>query len=176
MSKIMKIIMIIISLSLAVTGLAFSAEPQVAITAKWSDLNPDARECGGFSEDSLVLTIKINKKEIKHEFCSSYGKAEAKVIQDTRGVNFLILKSAQGRGTHVTSEYLTIFRIGINLEEYARVPVYEPVGRLSGSHYDYKIRKPKDGGLLFLISVRNEGDTEDAEWLPTEKKRAIHIK
>jgi hypothetical protein len=110
------------------------------------------------------------------DFCSSYGRADAKIMRDARGVNFLILKSAQGRGTHVTSEYLTIYRIEKDIEEIARFPVYEPAGRLSGTYYDYKIRKPKDGGLLFLFTVRNEGDTEDAKWLPKEKKRTIQIK
>jgi hypothetical protein len=61
MRKLTKIIIISISLSVAIASLGFSAEPQVTIKPKWSDLNPDAKECGGHSEDSLILTIKINK-------------------------------------------------------------------------------------------------------------------
>lgn len=172
----MKTIGIIIWLSLALASLAFSAEPQVTITPKWSDLNPDAKECDGFSEDSLILKIRINKKEITDNFCSSYGNADAKIIKDTRGVNFLILKTAQGRGTHVTSEYLTVYRIEKDLKECTHFPVYEPVGRLSGYYHDYKIIKPRKGGLIFVLTPRIEGVAEDAEWFPKEKKREIKIK
>jgi len=167
---------IIIAATLSITGVAFSVEPQVTITPKWSDLKPETKECGGFSEDVLILTIKINQEEIKNEFCSSYGKADANIIKDARGFNFLILKTAHGRGTHVTTQYLTVHRIEKNLEELARFPVFEPLGRLSGVYYDYKIEKPEEGGLLFLIAVRIEGTAEDAEWFPKEKKRTISIK
>lgn len=170
---------IIIALLIACSGVTFAADPQVTIMPKWAGLNPDAKECGGFSEDSLILKIRINKKEIKQEFCSSYGITDAKIIKDMRGVNFLILKTALGRGTHCTTEYLTVFRIENNLEELARFPVYEPAGRAANCYYDYKIKKPEDGGLLFLITVRIEDssrDTQDTEWLPKEKERTILIK
>ncbi len=172
----MKAIGIIIWLSLALASLAFSAEPQVTITPKWSDLNPDTKECGGFSEDSLILKIRINKKEITDEFCSSYGNADAKIIKDTRGVNYLILKTAHGRGTHVTTEYLTVYRIERYLEELARFPVYEPAGRFANCYFDYKIKKPRDGGIKFLLTARIEDAAQDAEWLPKEKKRTVFIK
>lgn len=171
-----KIIITLLSLWVASTCFAFSAEPNVSISPKWLDLNPDTKECDGFSEDSLILKIKINKLEIIDEFCSSYGKADAKIIRDAGGVNYLLLKTARGRGTHVTSEYLTVYRIEKYLEELARFPVFEPLGRVSGSYYDYKIKRPKTGGLLFLITVRIEGEAEDAEWFPKEKKRIIQIK
>jgi len=172
----MKTIIIIIAVWLSFSGIVFSAEPEVTISPKWHDLNLDAKECEGFSEDSLILKIKINKTEITNEFCSSYGRADAKIIKDVRGVNFLLLKTASGRGTHVTSEYLTVYRINTDLQELARFPVFEPLGRFSGGYYDYKIKKPKKGGLLFLITVRIEGVAEDAEWLPKEKNRIIQIK
>jgi hypothetical protein len=170
---------IIIALLIACSGITFAADPQVTITPKWPDLNPDAKECSGFSTDSLVLKIKNNKKEITQEFCSAYGITDAKIIKDMRGVNFLILKTALGRGTHCTTEYLTVFRIENHLEELARFPVYEPAGRAANCYYDYKIKKPEDGGLLFLITIRIEDlsrDTQDAEWLPKEKERTLLIK
>lgn len=171
-----KIIITILALWMTSPGFAFSAEPHVTISPKWPSLNLDAKECDGYSEDSLILKIKINKTEVIHEFCSSYGKADAKIIKDDGGVNYLLLRTARGRGTHVTSEYLTVYRIKTYLEELARFPVFEPVGRLSGVYYDYKIKKPKDGGLLFLITIRIEGVPEDAEWFPKEKNRIIQIK
>jgi hypothetical protein len=173
-SKITKIIGIIMSLSVALAGLAFSAEPQVTITPKWFDLNPAAKECGGFSEDSLILTIKINKEEIKDEFCSSYGKADAKIIKDAHGDSYLILKFAQGRGTNATSDYLSVYRIDKNLIEYVRIPISEGAGPMSRWYYDYKIEKPKQGGLIISVSLRIEGS--DAEWYSREKKRVIQIK
>ncbi len=177
MNKIKKITAIILGMSLAVVSIVFAAEPQVTIEQKWPHLNTDAKECGGFSEDNLILRIKINKKEITDEFCSSYGISDAKIIKDSRGINFLILKTAQGRGTHSTTQYLTVYRIENHLEELARFPVYEPAGIATNCYFDYKINKPKDGGLLFLITVRIEDKTsEDAEWIPKEKNRTILIK
>jgi hypothetical protein len=161
---------IVMALSSAFTGISFSTEPQVSITPKWSERNSNAKECGGFTEDSLILKINIDEKEITDNFCSSYGRADAKIIQDARDFNFLILKTAQGHGTYVTTQYLTVYRIDKYLDELARLPVFEPLGRLSGASYDYKIEKPKNGGLLFLITVRIEGTAEDAAWFPKEKK------
>ncbi len=74
------------------------------------------------------------------------------------------------------TQYLTVYRIENYLEELARFPVFEPLGRLSGAYYDYKIEKPENGGISFLITVRTEGAAEDAEWFPKEKKRTISIK
>ncbi len=176
MSKIIKLTGIITALSLVLAGLAFSAESKVTITPKWSDVNTDTKECDGFSEDTLMLNIKINKTEITKEICSSYGNADAKIITDARGIKFLILKTAKGRGTHVTSEYLTVYRIEKDLKECTHFPVYEPVGRLSGYYNDYKIIKPRKGGLIFSLTPRIEGVAEDAEWFPKEKKREIKIK
>ena len=169
-----KITGIITALSIALAGLAFSAEPQVTILQKWSDLNPETKECGGFSEDRLILNIKINKEEITDEFCSSYGKADAKIIKDTHGENYPTLKFGQGRGTNATSEYLSVYKINKNLIEYARIPISEGAGPMSRWYYDYKITKPKHGGLIISLSLRLEGP--DAEWYPREQKRTIQIK
>lgn len=174
MGKIMKIIIVIIVLSLAFVGLGFSAEPQASITPKWSDLNPDAEECGGFSEDSLVLKIKDNEKEVIHEFCSSYGQADAKIVRDAKKDSFLILKFSQGRGTNAWSDYISIYRLDKNLIEYVRIPVSEGAGLSSRWYYDYEIEKPKQGGLKITLSLRIKGS--DAEWYPNEKKRTIQVK
>ena len=169
-----KITGIITALSIALAGLAFSAEPQVTILQKWSDLNPETKECGGFSEDRLILTIKINKEEIKDEFCSSYGKADAKIIKDAHGDNFLILKFSKGRGTNATSDYISVYRIDKYLLEYAKMPISAPAGPSSRWYYDYKVAKPKQGGLILSFSLRIEG--LDAELYPKEKERIIQIK
>lgn len=174
MNKMIKKAGIIIVLSLTLSGIVFSAEPQVIITPKWSDLKPEAKDCGGFSEDSLILTIKTIKEEIKKEFCSSYGKADAKIVKDAHGERYLVLKFSQGRGTNATADYLLVYRIDKNLIEYARIPISEAAGPKSRWYYDYKIEKPKQGGLIIALTLRIEGT--DAEWFPRAKKRMIQIK
>jgi hypothetical protein len=174
MSKMKKILSITIVVFLFCTGTGFSAEPTVTISPKWHDLNPGTKECGGFSEDSLTLKIKDNEKEITHEFCSSYGKADAKITKDAVGDNFLILKFGQGRGTNATSEYLSVYKIEENLIEYARIPISAGAGSMSRWYYDDKIEKPKQGGLIISLSLRIVGS--GAEWYPKEKKRTIQIK
>ena len=155
------------ALLLSYAGLVFSAGLSVTISPKWPDLNPDTKECGGFSDDSLILKIKKDGKEITHEFCSSYGEAEAKIVQDARDDNLLILKFGLGRGTNARSEYLSVYRVDRNLIEYVRIPVSEGAGPSSRWYYDYKIEKPKQGGLIIALSLRIEGS--DAEWYPKEK-------
>ena len=168
---------LIIAVSLALSAICFAGEPTVTITTKKPELNQESKECGGFSEDSLVLTIKSKKAEITREFCSSYGKADAKLIKDARGTYFLVLKTAIGRGTHVTTEYLTVYRIERSLEELVRFPVYKPAGFFTNCYYDYEIEKPQNGGLLFLLTLRVEdASPKDAEWIPKVKKRTILIK
>ena len=170
----MKISGIIIALFLFSAGLAFSAGLSVSISPKWPNFNPDAKECGGFSDDSLILKINKGGNEIAHEFCSSYGEAEAKIVQDAHSDNFLFLKFGQGRGTNARSEYLSIYRVDNNLIEYVRIPLSEGAGPSSRWYYDYKIEKPKQGGLIITLRLRIKG--LDAEWFPKEKKRRIQIK
>jgi hypothetical protein len=169
---------IMLALLITCSSFAFAADPQVTVTPKWTHLNLDAKECGGFSEDRLVLKVKINKKEIKHEFCSAYGITDAKIIKDSSGVNYLLLKHAQERGTHCTTQYLTVFRIESVLQELTQFPVYEPAGIFANCYYDYKIKKPKDGGLLFVITPRieNAHDARDIKFLPEQKERTISVK
>ena len=174
MSKIKEIFGIILAILWTYSSVAFSGEPRVTITPKWLDLNPETKECDGFSEDRLILRIKLNGEEITDEFCSSYGKADAQIIRDVRGDNFLILRFGQGRGTNATSEYLSVYRIAKNLIEHVRIPISEGAGQTSRWYYDYKIEKPKHGGLIITLSLRIEGSK--AEWFPKEKKRIIQIK
>ena len=162
------------ALFLAYASVAFSAEPQVTISAKWPVLNPDTKECGGLSEDSRILRINDNGKEITHRFCTSYGKADATIIKDSKGNNFLFLTFSQGRGTNATSDYLSVYRVEENLVEYVRIPISEGAGPASRWYYDYKIEKPKQGGLTISLSLRIEGS--DAKAYPKEKKRTIQIK
>jgi hypothetical protein len=168
------IIGILIAILLASSGVAFSAEPKVTIAPKWADLNPDTKECGGFSQDSLILKIKTKKEEITEEICSSYGNADAKIIKDAHDDYYLILKFGQGRGTNATSEYISVYKLDRSLIEYVRIPISEGAGTMSRWYYDYKIEKPKQGGLIISLSLRIEGS--NAEWYPKEKKRTIQIK
>lgn len=174
MSKMRQISAIINALLLFYAAVAFPAEPRITISPKWPQLNVESRECGGFSDDSLILKIKDNGKEIIHEFCSSYGKADAKITKDALGDNFLILKCGHGRGTNAVSEYLSVFRLDKNLIEYVRIPISEGAGPNSRWYYDYEIERPKEGGLIITLTLRIE--RTDAEWYPKEEKRTIQIK
>jgi hypothetical protein len=177
MSNKMKIIIFIAVLSFSVAGHCYSSEPQVTIKPKWSDLNQAAKEeCDGFPEDSLIITIKNGKDEITDEFCSGYGDADGKIIKDTRGDYFLLLKFRQGRGGEAIAEpeYLSVYRVAENLIEYVRIPIGGSAGWRSRWYYDYKINKPKQGGLIISLSREFGGFYVDE--YPKEKKRIIQIK
>lgn len=167
-------IIFIIALVLIGVAVVYAAEPIVSISSKWTEIRPGTNDCRGFSDDKLILKIKLKQREITHEFCSSYGKAEAKIVQDSVGNNFLILKHGEGRGTNAASEYLSIYPVQENLFEYVRIPISDGAGLTSRWFYDYKIDKPKQGGLTIDLSLRVEGS--DAEWYPNEKRRTIYIK
>ena len=167
-------IIYIIAIILIGAAVAYAAEPTVSISPKWTEIRPGTNDCGGFSDDKLILKIKAKRKEITHEFCSSYGKAEAKIVQDADGKDFLVLKYGIGRGTNARSEYLSIYPVHENLVEYVRIPISEGSGFTSRWFYDYKINKPKQGGLSIDLTLRIEGT--DADWYPNEKTRTISIK
>jgi hypothetical protein len=170
---------IIIALSVTLGGVAFAAETQVAIKPKWSDpsLAPqEERVCDGYAEDSLLLTIKKGKEEISKEFCSSYGIANGKIIKDARGHYFLFLEFSEGRGNEaiVESKYLSVYKVSEPLIEYVRIPIADSAGWRSAWFYDYKIKKPKQGGLIIYLSLQLSGFYTDI--YPVEKKRTIQIK
>jgi hypothetical protein len=154
----------------------FAAEPLITISPKWPKLKLDVKECGGFSEDSLILKIKNNSEEITHEFCSSYGKADAQIVKDAIGDKFLILKFGEGRGTNSVSEYISVYRIQDKFMkyEYVRIPISEGAGPVSRWYYEYEITKPNEGGLVITLRLRIEGT--GAIVYPHEKKRVIKIK
>ncbi len=149
------------------------SETTVTITSeKVTGKNKDY--CDGFPDDDLRLTIKRGKEVIEDTFCSSYGKADAFVVTDRKGGDFLLLRFGEGRGTNAVSEYLSVFRISKKLVEYARIPISSAAGFTSRWEYDYKIEKPYDGGLKIILDLDIIG--ADAEWYPNEKQRIVQIK
>ncbi len=156
------------------------AGPTITITPKWPELELDTTDCNGFSEDRLVLRIKDGAEEITGEFCSSYGNAGTETIKDALSNNFIILKFGEGRGTNAVSEYISVYKIykkPLNYGEYVRIPISGPAGPARRWYYDYKITKPNDGGIIFSLILRVEGEGPiHNEILPNKKKRTIAIK
>ncbi len=154
-----------------------TAMPQTTVQITEKKINGEypKDECGGFWGDSLILTIRKNNQKITdYDFCSRYGKADASVVKDALGEEFLILKFGEGGGTFALTEYLLVFRISDKLVEYARIPVSAPAGFTSVWQYDYKIEKPSSGGLKIILDLVISGD--DAEWYPPEKRRIVQIR
>jgi hypothetical protein len=127
-----------------------------------------------FEDDSMTLIVNEDGKELaRHYFCSSYGKASARIIQDASGESFVLLTYGEGRGTNATTEYLAVYPVAKDLVEYARIPVSAGAGPLSRWHYDSRVEKPERGGIRLVLTLRVEGG--DATWLPSERTRVIEV-
>jgi len=138
--------------------------------------------CGIFKEDDLNLIISDSGKDIaSYRFCSSYGGAEVQIIRDKRNVDYVLLRHKEGRGTNATTEYLSVFRPDMSkphgdLVELMRVPISAGANMTSRWHYDYKVYRPKMGGIKFVLTRRIDkiGD-EELVYLPLERLRVIHV-
>lgn len=127
-----------------------------------------------FEDDSMTLIVTDDGRELTRlYFCSSYGKAGARIVQDTRGESYVLLTYGEGRGTNAVMEYLAVFRLAKDLSEYVRIPVSAGAGPLSRWYYDIRVGIPERGGIRLVLTLRVEG--EDAIWLPTETTRVIEL-
>lgn len=128
-----------------------------------------------FAEDhlDLILTDQGRVKDTYY-FYSSYGQADAQLIQDYQGAYYVLLRHGVGRGTHVRSEYITIYKVFEKLNELITFPVNGPAGMTSTWEYTYVIRKPESGGLEFTLTLQILG--KDAETYPEDTVRMILIK
>jgi hypothetical protein len=151
---------------------AVNATPVASVANAPGDLNGLA-VCE-FEDDSMTLIVHEDGTEVtRHYFCSSYGRAAARTVQDARGKSFVLLSYAEGRGTNATAEYLAVFRLDRHLVEYVRTPLSMSAGAFSRWHYDPQVETLKDGGIRLILRIRVEGD--DAALLPPEKTRVIEI-
>ncbi len=164
----MKIMIILIALILLLTSVAH-ATPTVVI-------KPSEKRTSrsNFSEDHLDLILKENGvTRDTYYFYSSYGKADAKLVQDAKGVYYVLLRYGEGRGTHVRCEYITVFKVLNTLNQLITFPINGPAGRYSDWEYSYVLSKPTNGGFKFTLKLKVTGD--DAEFYPEDKMRTIII-
>jgi len=128
-----------------------------------------------FAEDHLELVLKDQEiiRDIQY-FYSSYGDAGVDLVQDSQGVWYALLHHGRGRGTHVRSEYITVFKIIEKLNELITFPLNGPAGMTSTWEYTYFLKKPANGGLEFILTLKIVGD--DAETYPEDTIRTIVIK
>ena len=118
-----------------------------------------------FAEDHLDLILSENGKITDTQyFYSSYGKADAELVQDSKGTYYVLLRYGEGRGTHARCEYITIFKVLKKLNQLVTFPLNGPAGMFSDWEYSYALKKPEGGGLEFILKLKVIGD--DAEVYP----------
>lgn len=151
--------------------IAANAEPVTKIISDTSGcpINYPFKE-----EDSLKVVVEDRGKILASKsFCSSYGKATAKIEKDAKGDYFLLLLYGVGRGTNARSEYLSVYKVNANLIEHCTIPISSGAGPQSVWLYNYQISKPLSGGLIFNMTLDVD---KDAIWFPADKKRQIEVK
>lgn len=142
-------------------------------------LNENRDSCPGnypFQEDNLKIVISEENRTLAEMLiCSSYGKAEAVVEKDAKDDYYLLVRHGDGRGTNVRLEYLSIYKVGRDLIEHVRIPMSQPSSPTGRWYYDYRVSKPKAGGLLVSLTLRIDGEKE-ARFFPADKHRAIKVR
>jgi hypothetical protein len=165
----MNIRTILVALLVFVTAVALAAPTVEIISSK------ERTPLSTFDEDHLDLIVKEDGViKDTHYFVSSYGKADAQLVRDHQGTYYVILRYGKGRGTHVRSEYITVFKVLKRLNQVVTFPLNGPAGMHSDWEYSYVLSKPKGGGLEFSLSLTIIGD--DAIAYPEDKVRTISIK
>lgn len=163
--------------SLSVVAVA----PVVAIAAPTAKIVSDENgfgcsELDPWKEHRLKIVVSDGNKLLAEKaICSSYGAADVVVEKDAKGIYFLLLQYGEGRGTNARSEFLSIYKLGRNLIEHVRIPISEPASSSGKWYYDYRISKPKSGGLLITLTLRIDGE-RDAEFAPADKQRTIEVR
>ncbi len=161
------------------TALLVASAPRPATAALSNQIVEDATSAGcspdyPFKEDNLRMMIRDGRNVVHQlDFCSSYGRADARIENDAKGNQYVILRYGEGRGTNARSEYLKIYRISKELFEFIRIPLSGPAGPTSRWSYDYDLERPKGGGLTFKMHLQLEG-ARPAHF-PSDKTRTFHI-
>ena len=158
-------------------ALLFLSAASVVLAAPTVEIKPskERTSLSSFDEDHLDLILKENGSiKDTHYFYSSYGSADAQVIQDRRGSYYVLLTHREGRGTHVRSNFMTVFKVRKKLNQVATFPIDGPAGPKSDWKYSCILNKPVGGGLEFRLSLKINGG--DAIAFPEDKSRTISIK
>ena len=134
-----------------------------------------------FADDDQTLLIYDGKNVLsRHRFCTSYGKAEVKVINDAKGTPYVLLRYGQGRGTNAVTEYLSVFRVAKNLVEYVRTPISSAADVSARWEFSYSVSSPPDGGLRIaltrsMMEIGGPSLMKGHEFLPPESSRVLQI-
>lgn len=169
---------------LRLTGLLFVMSgivPTVAHTDPVAEVinDEDGDACSAsypFEADKLKLVVRDGEKLLAATpVCSSYGETEAVVVKDAKGAYYILLRHGHGRGTNVRLEYLFIYKLGRDLIEHVRIPISQPSSSTGRWHYDYRVSKPKAGGLLVSLTLRLDSERESRSF-PADKHRAIEVR
>ena len=106
------------------------------------------------------------------DFCSSYGKADAKIVTDSRERAYLALEYGDGHGPNAVTTYLSVYDVGSDLIELIRIPTSWPVGPTQRFYYSYEFKAEPAGLQIELIGA----DVAGAECcVPEDKIRTIEL-
>jgi hypothetical protein len=107
-------------------------------------------------------------------FCSAYSGASAEVVTDRAGVSFLLLRFGQGHGTNARSEYLSVYRIAAELDEYLRTPVSGPASKVDRWEYTYAVSPLPKCGIRIVLTLLHGGDGPGV-YNPVDRVRVIDV-
>lgn len=177
----MKTIVYVIPLGLMLLILPVHAAPTVQL-----DLGPKTvygfPACLGRTDDSVTLLVRDKGKALTHYYFCSSSMASVKIETDLIGNNYILLEFGTGHGTNALSGYLMVaglpqkFDGTVNtLYWYLRTNISGAAGADSRWTYDYRIEKPKCGGLRLVFTRVIEGAKGEIISMPAEKTRVIEV-
>lgn len=127
-----------------------------------------------FSTDAMRVNVKESGKLLAAlDFCSSYGEADAHLVADRKGYNYLMLEFGQGHGTNAVTRYLGIYRLSDDLYELTRIPISWAVGPTQTFGYSYRVMDDNSGGLKIELIGADVPGSECCN--PPEKIWTIRI-
>ena len=126
--------------------------------------------------DTLQLSVfDGSRRVLRHVYCSAYGGGSARIVTDTRGKHYILLKHSQDRGTHATSGYLTIYTLADGLDVRARLLISDPVGMDARSVYAYRVNTPQGGGMIVSGTWTLDRELRDGERAPERSRTVIAL-
>jgi hypothetical protein len=141
------------------TGPLASAAPEVSIVSTFPSegyYSPQFKECEGETEDALTLTVSDHGKRIASKnFCSSYGKATARVVTEKFGEGVIVLNFSEGRGSNAWTDYLELDQLP-DLTEILRIPLSWATSGTGRFTYSYVIELPPSGNIRIHLSGQNQ--------------------
>jgi hypothetical protein len=143
-----------------------SAAPQVTISPRFLSegyYSPQFKDCDGETEDALTLTVSDHGKPVvSKNFCSSYGRASARVIVNKFGETIIVLKFSEGRGSNAWTDFLELDQLQQpRLLEVLRVPLSWATSGTGRFTYNYVVELTDSGGIRIHLNGQNERSSQD---------------